>query len=196
MKKPSTQEFQFVAGNLALDFVNTIGNRLGEQHEYLDTPVHFDRWALRAGLHDKNVPLTVSPQQLRTIRATREILHQVFRLIASGSLPSTRTLAPLNSKLASVARKRVLNCKKGTVEWRWNTSKRDADCFLGPILLSAADLLVAGPYSRIRQCRGEACGWLFLDRSPAKKRSWCSMADCGNRAKVRKFYAKHGRRIN
>ena len=34
-------------------------------------------------------------------------------------------------------------------------------------------------------CASEACGWVFLN--PAHRRRWCSMAICGNRAKVRRF---------
>jgi predicted RNA-binding Zn ribbon-like protein len=40
----------------------------------------------------------------------------------------------------------------------------------------------------IEQCEGDVCGWLFLDRSPAGRRRWCSMRDCGNRAKARRHY--------
>jgi predicted RNA-binding Zn ribbon-like protein len=34
-------------------------------------------------------------------------------------------------------------------------------------------------------CASEACGWVFLD--PTHRRRWCTMAVCGNRAKVRRF---------
>jgi predicted RNA-binding Zn ribbon-like protein len=33
-----------------------------------------------------------------------------------------------------------------------------------------------------------SCGWLFLD--PRGRRRWCSMATCGNRAKVRAHAAR------
>ncbi|WP_082946716.1 CGNR zinc finger domain-containing protein [Mycobacterium sp. ACS4054] len=34
------------------------------------------------------------------------------------------------------------------------------------------------------------CGWLFLDTSHRHNRRWCSAADCGNRARVRRFYER------
>jgi predicted RNA-binding Zn ribbon-like protein len=58
------------------------------------------------------------------------------------------------------------------------------------IALNAGDLLVGGDYRRIRRCEDAQCGWLFLDRSRGVRRRWCSMADCGNRAKARRHYAK------
>src|SRR6185437_6680981 len=43
--------------------------------------------------------------------------------------------------------------------------------------------------SALRACADPECGWLFLDRSQARRRRWCSMAECGNRAKARRFRA-------
>lgn len=34
-------------------------------------------------------------------------------------------------------------------------------------------------------CASDACGWVFLD--PTRRRRWCTMAICGNRAKARRF---------
>ncbi|HVI75944.1 MAG TPA: CGNR zinc finger domain-containing protein, partial [Anaeromyxobacteraceae bacterium] len=63
-----------------------------------------------------------------------------------------------------------------------------------PVLAAAADLLASrDDLARVRVCgmseAGE-CGWLFLDRTKARSRRWCSMKDCGNRAKARRHYAK------
>jgi predicted RNA-binding Zn ribbon-like protein len=163
--------FQLIAGNLALDFVNTVGNRLGDAEDYLVRAADVTRWARLAGLG----PVTVTPRQLHVVRATREEMYHLFR---GGSL------APLNARLPT----RRLERRGGVVRWRWD----DPDRLLGPILLSAAELLVSGAQTKIRQCDDETCGWLFLDRSRAGRRRWCSMADCGNRAKVRRYYRRWG----
>ena len=39
----------------------------------------------------------------------------------------------------------------------------------------------------LRVCAGDECGRVFLDRSRGKRRRWCSMQGCGNRAKVASF---------
>lgn len=43
---------------------------------------------------------------------------------------------------------------------------------------------------RLRNCGGPDCPMIFLDLSRAGRRTWCSMARCGNRAKVRAFRAR------
>lgn len=34
------------------------------------------------------------------------------------------------------------------------------------------------------------CSWMFLDPSPSRRRRWCSMAACGNRAKAQRHQRK------
>jgi predicted RNA-binding Zn ribbon-like protein len=55
------------------------------------------------------------------------------------------------------------------------------------VLLSHA-LLADHGSGAVGRCRGEGCGWLFLD--PSHRRRWCVMAVCGNRAKVRRYAAR------
>ena len=65
------------------------------------------------------------------------------------------------------------------------------DAMLEPIIRSSVDLLTSEQIDRIARCRDDrGCGWLFLDRSRSKARQWCSMADCGNRAKARRHYRR------
>jgi predicted RNA-binding Zn ribbon-like protein len=62
---------------------------------------------------------------------------------------------------------------------------------LAPIAWSAADLLTGPRAQRVRQCADEkGCGWLFIDESRAGTRRWCSMGECGNRAKARRHYLR------
>ena len=49
--------------------------------------------------------------------------------------------------------------------------------------------LIASPEpERMKICGN--CGWLFLDRSKNRSRTWCDMAVCGNRAKASKHYRR------
>ncbi|GAB2645991.1 CGNR zinc finger domain-containing protein [Kribbella swartbergensis] len=59
---------------------------------------------------------------------------------------------------------------------------------LDQLALLAGDLLTGPSRAHVRVCPGESCGWLFLD--PRGRRRWCSMATCGNRAKVRAHAAR------
>jgi predicted RNA-binding Zn ribbon-like protein len=61
---------------------------------------------------------------------------------------------------------------------------------LHPVVWSAADLLTSGQLVHVRSCADARCRWLFLDSSPTGRRRWCSMKECGNRAKVRRHYRR------
>ncbi len=73
----------------------------------------------------------------------------------------------------------------------WAIPTDDIIDTLAPRTLWAAADLIASPTSdRLRGCANAECGWLFVDRSRAGKRRWCSMAECGNRSKVRRHYRR------
>jgi hypothetical protein len=47
-----------------------------------------------------------------------------------------------------------------------------------------------GTWSRMKACAAEDCHWAFYDRSRNRSRTWCSMRECGNRAKARSYRAR------
>lgn len=53
---------------------------------------------------------------------------------------------------------------------------------------SALRLLAEPDPERMKICGN--CGWLFLDRSKNRSRTWCDMAVCGNRAKASRHYRR------
>jgi putative stress-induced transcription regulator/CGNR zinc finger protein len=57
---------------------------------------------------------------------------------------------------------------------------------LDHLALLAGELITGPSRAHVRVC--PSCGWLFLD--PRGRRRWCSMATCGNRAKVRAHAAR------
>jgi predicted RNA-binding Zn ribbon-like protein len=46
---------------------------------------------------------------------------------------------------------------------------------------------VEGTWSRLKACSAEDCRWAFYDSSRNRSGTWCDMASCGNRAKVRAY---------
>ena len=187
--RPSTDDFQFIAGNLALDFVNTVGDRLGEAREYFSSSAELTRWARLAGILPPRARLSLTPRRLAAVRAAREDLYRLFQPVALGSGPTPGSLSALNARLQATADARRLRLRRGVVHWEWIPSGHDAHGVLAQVYASAAELLVSGRVSAVRQCAGTGCGWLFVDRSPAGHRRWCSMGDCGNRAKARRHLA-------
>ena len=54
--KAENYKYQFVGGNLALDFVNTVAYRADpkRRQDRLQTPGEARQWAIQAGLPDRN----------------------------------------------------------------------------------------------------------------------------------------------
>jgi predicted RNA-binding Zn ribbon-like protein len=69
---------------------------------------------------------------------------------------------------------------------RWTSPEQ----LLQPIAGAIADLVCDADFRRIRACERSACTLVFLDRTKAHARRWCSMAVCGNRAKAAAYRAR------
>ena len=58
---------------------------------------------------------------------------------------------------------------------------------LGAVAAAAVVLAGDGRWERVRICHADDCRWAFYDRSKNRSRHWCSMAECGTKAKSRAF---------
>jgi predicted RNA-binding Zn ribbon-like protein len=54
---------------------------------------------------------------------------------------------------------------------------------LVPVVRASSD----GTWQRVKACRAGDCQWAFYDRSRNRSGTWCDMAVCGNRTKVRTY---------
>jgi predicted RNA-binding Zn ribbon-like protein len=191
-----------VGGRLALDFVNTVSwRRRDPPEERLETYADLLAWSALAGALSRDDARPRMRASKRTPRAAAEVLERartfreaLYRLLVSRSHQEAiapADLAKLNAELIRAPERRHLSVAGGTPVWkRGGGARRTLEAMLWPIAWSAADLLVGGALNRIRICAGEGCGWLFLDETRNGSRRWCSMSDCGNRAKVRRHYAR------
>jgi predicted RNA-binding Zn ribbon-like protein len=66
-------------------------------------------------------------------------------------------------------------------------SSPGVDGALGRLLAIVAESMREGSWRRLKACRNDSCRWAFYDASKNRSGAWCSMAVCGNRAKVRAF---------
>jgi predicted RNA-binding Zn ribbon-like protein len=199
------KRFQFVGGELCLDYCNTMGGKRGgipreKLHSYDD----FLGWCERARLVDTSQGTLLNAKAVQDAdeagsvltRALelREAIYRIFRAIIERAQPSEADMALLNAELAkSMGRMRIGANQTGKgFGWRWAEEPVELDAPLGPLAHSAASLLASDKeLAHVRQCRGENCGWLFIDSSKNHSRCWCDMRDCGNRAKVRRHRQKH-----
>jgi len=184
--------FYFRAGNLALDFVNTVGNRLSETEvrDYFERPAELLRWVKEAGLSlpGTNGKESMAPRDLRRATAFRESLYRLFLKQIEGK-PALPDLRHLNDILSTQRLRMYLTRQSGIYQWRSEPTS-NIEWLLEQVAESAATLLTSRELERLRVCEDENCGWFFLDRSRNLPRRWCSMEDCGNRAKARRHYER------
>ena len=117
-------------------------------------------------------------------------MYGVFWAIEQKSKVPEESLAALNGHIQESAGHAEFVRANGTFESRFD----DAGSLHRPcwaLARSAAELLSSGDRLQfIRACSSPTCQWLFLDTSKNHQRRWCDMRLCGNRDKVRRFYAR------
>jgi hypothetical protein len=64
---------------------------------------------------------------------------------------------------------------------------------VGRILAIAFLAELDGSWSRFKECSSPTCRAVFWDRSKNRSGRWCTMKDCGNRAKVRAYRERERR---
>src|SRR5215470_3005066 len=109
--------YQFVAGNLALDFVNTVAFRAdpAKKRDRLQGAEDVRRWASQAQLPDRVAIKSSSlagSAGLRRIRAVREELFAVFQAIASDDPIPADTLARVGKALHDCCARRCLSIEE------------------------------------------------------------------------------------
>jgi predicted RNA-binding Zn ribbon-like protein len=123
----------------------------------------------------------------------RETIYRLLHCAAAKSAPASEDLRRLNGALRETAPRANLDRadKSFGKSFGWKVEVRPtAAGMLAPVLWSAADILVAPDYARLRECANGKCLWLFFDDSKNGTRRWCSMQACGNRAKAHRHYLR------
>ena len=201
-----THNFKLLGGRLCLDFANTVGWHAGDYpDEHLKTYADLLAWSRQAGIladHQAEQLARIAEERpaeanavLEQAIALREALYRIFSATADRRSPQAADLAIFNAALAeSMVHACVVPVADGYA-WDWAGGETALDRILWPIVRSAADLLTTGELSRVRECSGDTCGWLFVDTSRNRSRRWCDMEDCGNRAKARRHYQRQRRAL-
>jgi predicted RNA-binding Zn ribbon-like protein len=186
---------------LCLDFVNTVDWRGSDQPvEFINSYADLVAWGRRKGVLNEGqekrllVEAGTHPVETKAVLehalALREAVYSIFVAMTMGKEPEQKDLELLNNELArTFAFSRILPSGEGYV-WSWVDEEMALDRMLWPVVRDAADLLTSSESSRVGKCADEKCGWLFLDNSRNRSRRWCSMKDCGNRAKARRHYQR------
>jgi predicted RNA-binding Zn ribbon-like protein len=188
--------FDWSGGDPALDFVNTLDERpSGAPVENLATYGDLVRFAALAGLIEPSTADRLrsleGPGCSRIARRARELREHLHALLAAAEFRQTVPKASLDAiasevRRAHAARVLVATATSNAVRHSW-LSPFSPEIPLHACALAVETLLVTADHNRIRKCGASDCGVYFIDTSKAHRRQWCSMQNCGNREKQRRW---------
>ncbi len=192
--------YEFTAGDLGLDFVNTLEHHDGPAPEDMLTswPELVD-WAVKAGLATPQAAgglLALGTKHPRAANAVfrralrlRECLYRIVIALLAGRRPAAGDMREFNAFLAEAQAAVVLRAAPGRLVLDLPVSAERPGSLLDPVVTAAARLLTSPEtIALIRRCDAENCRQFFVDRSKNHSRRWCDMKLCGNRAKAREYY--------
>jgi predicted RNA-binding Zn ribbon-like protein len=187
----------FIADAPALDFLNSIATPVDEVVDWIGDGQGLIDWLRQAGWVSEHTLQQIAqeamPGELEMVAGQTRALRDWFRdfvLTHRGqplSSQALKELAALNRLLArdegftqitvtdTDASKLTLAPRR-----RWKTP----DSLLLPIAEQLATFICDEDFSDVKSCEGASCTLIFVDHTRGKKRRWCSMAVCGNRAKA------------
>ncbi len=200
---PPPPAFEFSGGDLALDFVNTWGDRGRMETDRLQAYGDLLAFARQGGLLGPGRAEALSRAGLRqpaeagrvleAALGLREALYRLFTGRCGGPAGTRRDREALNRAIREAFPHLELQALGEGLAWSAKSGADRLDAPLWPVVRAAAELLASPEHARVHECEAPDCTWLFLDRSRSGRRRWCSMASCGNRAKARRHYRKRQR---
>ena len=185
-----------VAGDPALELCNTRAG-WGEPvpKEYLVSYDHLLVWAREVGFVEPDLAGTLRRDAQQAPGQAARVLAQVtaFREVLYDYLTGDEDVQVWEAVVSRVeSATRALTLVRSAEGARWAINPEVGLRY--PLLAIAAavgDLITSGDVGAVSACPGRGCGWLFTDATG--RRRWCSMAICGNRAKVRRHAERHRR---
>lgn len=194
----------FVGESPALDFLNSIAAPKGSMIDWLETEASVLDWFEMSGLCGKAelarlrdgsnaADLTKVLQDLHAFRdlfrgfineaagketaPISDLLVKEINDILLGGMLTMQIVETTQDRTGSIGSAQT-HALKTQFELR---TPRD---LLVRIAAACAKLICETDFSCIRNCEGPTCTMYFLDVSKNRKRRWCSMSICGNRAKA------------
>jgi predicted RNA-binding Zn ribbon-like protein len=160
-------------------FVNTFD--LDSQRDALASPALLTHWLKRHDLLSGDTVATHADLQ-RTI-AFREGLRALL-LTNNGVALEPETVQVLNA-VAAPSKLTVYFDSDGLTMLK--PDGNDPTGAIASLLATVNDAMVAGTWARLKACRNPECHWVFYDHSKNRSGTWCTMAVCGSRLKMRAY---------
>lgn len=165
---------------LLVAFVNT-----RDLEEGTDTIAAPDRLADWASEHAGGVGVP-EPQAHERLLTLRESLRALLRA-NNGVRVGAADLEPLRE---AATRSRYRASLDGDGRLALGPDGEGAAALEARLLLAVERLQALGAWPRLKACPADDCQWAFFDGSRNRSRTWCSMEECGNREKTRRYRRK------
>jgi predicted RNA-binding Zn ribbon-like protein len=177
---PLVHAYAFHHGRLSLSFAGTVGDRGSLATERLDSPRALGGWLERARIAPATISIT--PRAYRRALVLREAIARATAAVAANGKPEAGDIARINDVAKGATARIALDPVTLTIV---DTVRDPLTAALGRIARDAVELLGnSDERARLRTCGLASCGSIFLTPAGRRERRWCSMARCGNRAKV------------
>lgn len=185
----------FLGGHAAIDFLNTSFAPDGRRVETIGDGRALLAWTVAAGLLgadeaaklQRRSGVRALDQVAAEARRVREWAREWLARWREGGRHRGEDLEELNALLARGSyRREIVPAEQGLVLLE-RPLLESADALLALIARPIASLLVEESHELVKSCSGKGCTLWFLDRTRTHRRTFCSAAACGNRAKVAAF---------
>jgi predicted RNA-binding Zn ribbon-like protein len=193
----------FIGGDAALDFVNTVTGRDALPRDWLDSYERLLGWAARVRLlPERNLKAlrrkarrspAAAAGALARAKVLRESLFALVSAIIADGVPPTRALELLRGHWIAGIEAHELRFEDSRIVVELRSDAANLDLVAALVAYRMVEHVLPAPTDRIRICQGGNCSWVFIDSSKAGGRRWCDMAVCGNAAKSRRFYERSRR---
>ena len=199
----------FISGSPGIDFLNSVATPVDTVVEWIGNGKDFIDWLRQAGLLTARDISTIqsnfSAGELDAIALRARELRKWFRDFVKkhqGKVLSPRALTglgPLNELLGrdqvfwsivpgnASGRDAGSNPSPLAFNLRRQRRWRTPESVLAPVVEELAKVVCGLNFKYIKECEGKKCTLFFYDGTRRRKRRWCTMAICGNRAKQEVF---------
>lgn len=182
LSQPAPGDLKIVQG-----FINS--KDLEEGREEFQTPEQLQAWLAGRGLLGRGDPLDV--EDLRRAVELREALRGL--LFANNGEPLDPEAVAMLNRLADALPLRLHLQTVG--DPMLQPLGTGANAALARILAIVYTAMADGSWQRFKTCRDGVCQWAFYDYSKNRSHTWCTMASCGNRNKVRAYQRRRHERL-
>ncbi len=181
-------DFLFIAGEPALDFLNTEIVRDGEPLDLLDAPESVAAWLAEGGLVSSARAVAVTAAGLAAVKRLRAAVREVADALAEGRAVRQAAIAAIDEELRRGRGALAFRGKDGRFAVEFEPGGPPDARFL--LARAAAEFFARADPARIHRCEGTNCILFFYDVTRSGTRRWCSMAGCGNRMKATLHYQR------